>query len=437
MTTRESINNFLLTLFGFNKTRTRAHIVLLVLIHVAGWCLFFFLPVMLYPVRVNDSRFVTREFFDKSILVIIFYLHYYWLIPKFFEKRRYIQYASLTLLIFVVYLAQHVVIRYNYFLRPGGRVQFFQAPIRSAVLSDSIDFAMGFGRVGVVNDVTYHSDSMITTIYRNGMDRPITKLDPADSMMTAPFPAFPMEEKGLFGVPKPIWAMSLNNAVSSFTLLLLMGGFIRLAYSFVRNQNEKKALENANLNAEVNFLKSQINPHFLFNTLNGIYSQAHAKSANTEHSILKLSDLLRYVLYDSGDDKVELAKDIQYLTNYIDLQKLRLSQKVTIQYDVKGDAKGKQIAPLLLITFVENAFKHGISYSRPSTIKIEIGIFEKTLTLLVSNPVTETNSFASGGLGLKNVTRRLDLLYPGKYLLDIIHNDHLHIVNLKIDLNGD
>jgi two-component system LytT family sensor kinase len=92
---------------------------------------------------------------------------------------------------------------------------------------------------------------------------------------------------------------------------------------------------------------------------------------------------------------------------------------------------------LLLITFVENAFKHGISYSRPSTIQIEISIFEKTLTLLVSNPVIETNSFASGGLGLKNVTRRLDLLYQDKYLLDIIHNDHLHIVNLKIDLNGD
>lgn len=436
MTTRESLNNFLLTLFGFNKTRTRAHIVLLVLIHLGGWCLFFFLPVMLYPVRVNDNRFVTRELFDKSILVLIFYLNYYWLIPRFFEKRRYITYAALTLSIFLLYLVQHVVVRYNYFMRPGGRVQFFQAPARPGIMADSIDFVMGFGRADVINDVTYHADSMMTTIFRDGMEKPITRVMPADSLPKG-FPPFPMREMGMFGVPKGIWAMSLNNAVSSFTLLLLMGGFIRLAYSFVRNQNEKKALENANLNAEVNFLKSQINPHFLFNTLNGIYSQAHAKSANTEHSILKLSDLLRYVLYDSGDDKVELSKDIQYLSNYIDLQKLRLSQKVTIQYDVKGDGKGKQIAPLLLITFVENAFKHGISYSRPSTIKIEIGIFEKTLTLLVSNPVIETNSFATGGLGLKNVTRRLDLLYPGKYLLDIIHNDHLHIVNLKIDLNGD
>jgi len=143
----------------------------------------------------------------------------------------------------------------------------------------------------------------------------------------------------------------LNNAISSFVLLLLMGGFIRLSYSFISNQNEKKALENANLNAEVNFLKSQINPHFLFNTLNSIYAQAHSRSVNTEFSILKLSDLLRYVLYDSGDDKVELAKDIQYINNYIALQRLRLSKKVTINYSVTGDMEGKRIAPLLLINF--------------------------------------------------------------------------------------
>jgi LytS/YehU family sensor histidine kinase len=240
------------------------------------------------------------------------------------------------------------------------------------------------------------------------------------------------------GVPRGILFMSVNRSVSLCLVLLLIGGFIRLGYSFLRNQNEKKALENAHLNAEVNFLKSQINPHFLFNTLNGIYSQAHQKSEHTENSILKLSDLLRYVLYDSSEDKVDLGKDIQYLTNYIDLQKLRLSQKVTIEYKVTGNVKGRQIAPLLLITFVENAFKHGISYTNPSTINIVLTIFEQTLTLLVSNPVTETNSFVStGGLGLKNVTRRLDLLYPEKYLLDIVHNDYLHIVNLKINLNSD
>jgi LytS/YehU family sensor histidine kinase len=248
---------------------------------------------------------------------------------------------------------------------------------------------------------------------------------------------FRRQEPRILGVPRGFIFISLNNAFSSFALLLLMGGFIRLAFSFIRNQNEKKALENATLNAEVNFLRSQINPHFLFNTLNSIYSQAHNKSESTEYSILKLSELLRYVLYDSGDNKVELAKDIQYINNYIDLQRMRLSSKITINYNVSGQLKGRMIAPLLLMTFIENAFKHGISYAYSSVINIQIRVFEETLTLLVSNPVIETNSFASGGLGLKNVTRRLDLLYPGKFQMDIQHDEYQHVVNLKLDLKSD
>jgi two-component system LytT family sensor kinase len=419
MTGIAGINNFLFSLLGFKKTRSRQHILLMIVIHTSGWCLLFFLPVLFYPVRINDDRFIMRELLDKSVLVSMFYLNYYWLIPRFFEKRKYGTYITALIVLFLIYLFQHVVIRATYFPRPGGPFQFIQA-----------------APPGVANRVF---DTTAVPFNRNtfAMNGDILTIDANTDTVTRPLRSFPISEPGLLGVPKGVWAMSLNNVISSFSLMMLIGGFIRLAYSFVRNQNEKKALENANLNAEVNFLKSQINPHFLFNTLNGIYSQAHAKSENTEHSILKLSDLLRYVLYESGEERVELSKDIQYLNNYIDLQKIRLSSKIKIEYDVNGETKGKQIAPLLLITFVENAFKHGISYSNPSTVKISISIFEQTLTMLVSNPVVETNSFADGGLGLKNVTRRLDLLYPSKYWLDIVHNDNLHIVNLKINLNSD
>ena len=139
------------------------------------------------------------------------------------------------------------------------------------------------------------------------------------------------------------------------------------------------------------------------------------------------------MLYDSSDEKVPLAKDIQYITNYVDLQRLRLSSKVLIDYRIEGDTKSNFISPLLLITFIENAFKHGISYSHSSTVHIHIKVFEKTLTLYVKNPVVENNSFA-GGLGLKNVKRRLELLYPGRHYLDIKREDDQNIVNLKIDL---
>lgn len=430
MIRRENPNSFLLTLFGFEKAKSKAHVFLVVLIHAAGWCLFFFMPVLLYPVRFNDDRFINRELIDKAVLVILFYVNYYFLIPRFFEKKKYLAYASLIILAFLIYLAQYVTIRANYFPRPGGPFRFAQfssPPGRIDSLRQRVIFGnMKEARGVVVSfiDSTRFTDSFAIPIRPDDTPRRVIS-------------NFGLPEPGLFGIPKGIWLMTLNNAISSFALLLLMGGFIRLAFSFIRNQNEKKALENANLNAEVNFLRSQINPHFLFNTLNSIYSQAHSKSENTEYSILKLSELFRYVLYDSGGNKVELAKDIQYINNYIDLQRIRLSSKVTINYTVNDQLEGNKIAPLLLITFIENVFKHGISYTNASVINIEINVFEETLTLLVSNPIVERNSFGSGGLGLKNVTRRLDLLYPGKYHLDIHQDDHVHIVNLKLDLKSD
>ena len=431
MAGRESVNKFLFTLFGFEKAKSSSYILFIILVHIAGWCLFFFLPVLLYPVRINDNRFIARELIDKLILIAFFYLNYYLLIPRFFEKKKYPAYFLLALLVFFIYVVQNVAIRANFFPRPGGPFRFIQFNVPAHGDSDSFQRGFAFSNArGAGGVIISSADSMQLPVAFNRPARP------GDSMNNI-MPSFPMQEPELFGVPRGMWLITLNNAISSFALLLLIGGFIRLSFSFIRNLNEKKALENANLNAEVSFLRSQINPHFLFNTLNSIYSQAHSKSDHTEYSILKLSELFRYVLYESGGNKVELTKDIQYITNYIDLQKIRLSSKVTISYRVKGRLNGYEIAPLLLITFIENAFKHGISYTHASSINIEIHVFDETLTMLVSNPVVEKNSFATGGLGLKNVTRRLDLLYPGKHKLNIQHNDYLHIVNLKLDLRHD
>jgi two-component system, LytTR family, sensor kinase len=406
MQAKNNLNSFLLTLLGFKKTKNKVHLLLIVLLHAAGWFLLFLLPLLFYPVRINDNNFYWRELIDKSWLVGIFYLNYYVLIPRFFVKKKYGYYGLIALLLFLLYLAQNITVREYYFDRRRPMFQYLIVP--------------PVNETGRLHNSIFQTDSFFVSHGRSPHH-----------------PPFRIQEPKILGVPRGIVFMSLNNAFSSFALLLLMGGFIRLAFSFIRNQNEKKALENANLNAEVNFLRSQINPHFLFNTLNSIYSQAHNKSESTEYSILKLSELLRYVLYDSGDSKVELAKDIQYINNYIDLQRMRLSSKITINYSVNGPLQGLMIAPLLLMTFIENAFKHGISYAHSSVINIQIRVFEETLTLLVSNPVVETNSFAPGGLGLKNVTRRLDLLYPGKFQLDVQHNDSLHIVNLKLNLKSD
>jgi two-component system LytT family sensor kinase len=398
---RERLNSFLYALLGFEKTKKAGFAILVIALHILGWCLLFFLPLFFYPLRISNDRFFLFLFLDKTLLVGFFYLNYYLLIPRLFERRKYSTYFISIAVFFLFYFFQMVAIRATYF--PGPVRAFVQEKNGSSIFAHNRQFFHQAGQMGEFAGERILSKDLPT----------------------------------IFGVPRNDIVMSTNNAISSFALILLIGGFIRLAYSFIRNQNEKRALENANLNAEVNFLKSQINPHFLFNTLNGIYSQAHKKSSTTESSILKLSELLRYALYDSGEDKVELAKDIQYLTNYIDLQRLRLSRKVKIDYEIAGDLKGKKIAPMLLITFVENAFKHGVSYSSPSVISISISLIEETLTMAVSNPVIETNSFAANGLGLKNAVRRLDLLYAENYWLDIQRDDEFYSVNLKINLKSD
>ena len=430
MTDRKYSNKFLLTLFGMQKAKSKAHILLILLIHAAGWCLLFFLPLLLYPVRINDYRFIIPELIDKALLILLFYLNYYLFIPRLFEKKKYFSYTSLAFLAFVIYLFQHAVIRTNFLAPRSGSfrvIQFAGPPMQKG---DSLIQSVGYFGSDKSNA---NNPAFEIVRFDSGFSAVADRNDSIPRMI----PGFPPDEKEFLGIPKRMWLMTSNNAVSSFILLFLLGGFIRLAFSFLRNQNEKKLLENANLNAEVNFLKSQINPHFLFNTLNSIYAQAHSRSDKTEVSILKLSELLRYMLYDSGESKVELTKDIQYINNYIDLQKIRLSSKVKINYTVNGRLEGYTIAPLLLITFIENAFKHGISYSQASSVNIEINIIDETLTLMVSNPIVQRNNFTDGGLGLKNVTRRLELLYPDKYQLSIKQENNNHLVNLNLDLKSD
>lgn len=416
MANTESINNFLFTLFGFQKTKRRAHLVFIVFIHLSAWCLFLVLPLMFYPIRFSNTRFLYTELISKILPIGFFYFNYYYLLPRFFEKKKFIAYFSLVLASVILIAAQEMIVRNTF---RGRTVRFFQGAIGEGPRT------VESGSRPVVRGSATMEGGTVFVIRNEG--------DSTDM----PLPPPPFAEKTLFGVPQGILFMIVNRTLSLCIVLLLIGGLVRLGYSFLKNLNEKKGLENAHLNAEVNFLKSQINPHFLFNTLNGIYSQAHSKSEQTEYSILKLSDLLRYMLYESAEKKVLLEKDILYINNYIDLQRMRISPKVTINYSVKGKLNGYVIAPLLLISFIENAFKHGISYSQSSVINIEINVFEKTLTLLVSNPVVKTDTFASGGLGLKNVTRRLELLYPGKHLLEAYQNDFLYIVNLKIDLESD
>lgn len=199
------------------------------------------------------------------------------------------------------------------------------------------------------------------------------------------------------------------------------------------NEKIKSNLENEKLIAELAFLKSQINPHFLFNSLNNIYSLAYQKSAKTPEAILKLSEIMRYMLYESNEGKVALSDEIRYLKNYIELQKLRFKDKAYIKFEILGDTYNQTIIPLVLISFVENAFKHGVATDEENPITIMVNIKLGELFFQVINKKSNQNKDQTGGIGLQNVKRRLDLLYKDQYRLNI--DDSNNIYNCELYLN--
>lgn len=189
---------------------------------------------------------------------------------------------------------------------------------------------------------------------------------------------------------------------------------------------------------ELSALKAQINPHFLFNNLNTIYSLALKGDVRTKDVILQLSDFLRYVLYDTTSEKIELEKEVEIIKTYVGLQKERINQEITeIKLNIDGDFKGASIAPLLLLPLAENCFKHGIGKSK-GTIQIDIQYSDHQLHFSTQNPVALRESPVNngqGGIGIKNVEKRLNLLYPNKHLLTFTEEADLFKVDMRIDLD--
>ncbi|WP_431217517.1 sensor histidine kinase [Puia sp. P3] len=185
----------------------------------------------------------------------------------------------------------------------------------------------------------------------------------------------------------------------------------------------------------MSFLKAQINPHFLFNTLNNIYALASAQSEHTATAVLKLSSIMRYVLTEARNDMVPLEKEILFTRHYIELQKIRLTDRTIVDFELNGNPEGKQIAPLLLLPFVENAFKYGISTRERSPIRIELDINQEWLYFRICNQKhinTALKASDNTGIGINNTRRRLDLYYEDRYQLNIDDKAGEFSVHLKI-----
>jgi len=200
-------------------------------------------------------------------------------------------------------------------------------------------------------------------------------------------------------------------------------------------QKENEVLKKEKLEAELVFLKSQINPHFLYNTLNYIYSLAYPVSEELADAVIKLSQLMRYMLNESGPDGlVDIQKEIDYLNNYIDLYRLRFKDQFFVRFDIEGELAGKRIPSLVLIPLVENAFKHGEVNDPQRPVKISLKIIGATLLFTVSNKINHQQKDASSGIGLVNIRRRLELIYPGKHELLIGDNGQTYKASLNIKL---
>ncbi len=249
--------------------------------------------------------------------------------------------------------------------------------------------------------------------------------------------------------------VSPNNTLTGnqYVLELIIGevyvqGFIT-AFKFLldwgRNQKRMRELQKHNFKTELDFLRSQVQPHFFFNTLNNLYSLTLDKSDLAPDTVIKLSELMSYVIYDGKQKKVPLAKEVSYIQNYLDLERLRFGNKVKTTFKVKGQVNNHKISPLLMLPFLENSFKHGVG-DGIDEIKIDIGleINDKGVIFTVANRKFDHLSNGSqgpyhhighNGVGIENIKRRLNLIYGNQYQLDINDQSDLYTVTLKIPTN--
>lgn len=218
---------------------------------------------------------------------------------------------------------------------------------------------------------------------------------------------------------------------------------ISTGYGFIYYQlQQNKAVQEAKqeqLKSELSFLRSQISPHFIFNILNSIVYLIRAKSSLAEPVTIRLSELMRYMLYESSDAQVPLDKEIEYLNNYIELQRIRFGEDVDIQLGIDGNIHGQSIEPMLLIPFVENAFKHGVGLIDKPVIHISLQIEDSDLDFMVRNKISGDRpdiKDPDSGIGLKNVKRRLELLYPGFHNLEIKKEQGWFEMTLHLKLTG-
>ena len=346
-----------------------------VLLHVLAWIIIVIIPRYLIKTYGDgDNNFLFQFYANTAIFGFLFYLNYLWIAPRFFFRDNKLGY----------FLIASGVIVALYFLMWYLNEYVFFDPVR---------------------------------------DQQIQKI---------------MEEfnKESEHLKPPIKQFRIYTHF--YTSILVTGFSLGLAIleKLAQNEQQRKELEKEKLNSELAFLKNQVSPHFFFNTLNNIYSLIGIDAEEAQESVHKLSKLMRYLLYESEQGEAKLTDEIDFMNHYIDLMKLRLSSKVDLTVSLPEQVSGLRIPPLLFIPFIENAFKHGISYREPSFISINMVVEGTQITFKATNSLGSGNQpkdSQHSGIGLENVKKRLRLLFPQTHKLTIDKGSDIFTVELKLE----
>lgn len=347
---------------------------LIAFLHIAAWTVLFFVPIYLYSLNSERDTFIIARIYLRTIVfLLIFYVNFFFLIPRLlFKQKPLYYYICATLLVVSLYIASEAV-NWKYLVPEHFKVE------RSEINRTPGDFrgARQFYRFDLYN-------FMFTSIL-----------------------------------------------ISGFSIGLRMAG------RYSENEKKRKEMEKEMLNSELAFLKSQVSPHFFFNTLNNIYSLVEINTADAQKAILQLSKMMRYLLYETTQETVSLSKEIGFMKNYIELMKLRLSSKVDLKVQFPDDYKDCSIPPLLFIPFIENAFKHGISYRDKSFIHIAMQVSHNAIAFECANSMgngSEKSLEEKHGIGLENVKKRLGLLFPERYDLNVTKTETSFEIKLKLNI---
>ncbi|MEM6719549.1 MAG: histidine kinase [Bacteroidota bacterium] len=242
-------------------------------------------------------------------------------------------------------------------------------------------------------------------------------------------------------LPMPDFIQDLKNVPKSVPILfasmfIIVSTSIRIYEEWQKNDETKREIEASQNLSELEALKSQLSPHFLFNSLNSIYSLTRKKSNDAPEAVITLSELMRYMLYQTDDEFVLLQQELDYIQNYIKLQRLRIAQNENVKINIHGTISSQKIRPLLFISFIENAFKYGTDYKGNTEIKIEIKVEGDLLYFVCENIIGEnTTDKENSGIGLKNTRDRLELLYPDRHKLRITETAQKFTINLSLKLD--